>query len=801
MKKYILFFVAIVISLSMSAKKICIWREGAKVCELSIYANDSITFASDNPSAQKMCIWRNGVKLQELGIQESDSITYSIVPQFDYDNWRDQTTIQLYYDHTWNAIKLPWADVAVTTMPKAYRFPNREFTHDTVPKWELAFELCSDSTLQGVHMFGLWDWKSQTMRVYAYLEDQPNPSAKYCFYETTTTHALSVERDAMGWMPSDSIKKLHNWDASKLPAGASAPSDLWCQIMPIAGTLDGQVNRGWLCFEMNLSAGKSNLPKDGTINFAMYAVENLDITAAINLNVSLQSKNGQIVAPGNKQRKASGFWDMTGGFLGGLASAFTQAVSVGLSDGFGDWTHLAGWGVGIAGGLGSLLSGVGAGISAADEGDSTKYSLKLDFNGTVDGEFKGQLTTTTGTNVSPVSMYFDKFFGNILTHTPSQAPHVRKAAHDSISVGLWNLNRQPVLYVCRDAYNIISGPAGESLITFLDPTSIDVVINKTSQLFDTNSIDSITVVPYTFAFVNENYTMSAEPYYGFYNISRDSLPETNAMKEIFGLDNTSYLLTPDSAYYNSFTKGYYTYSGISSGFLSEYGLDEYNMVYSPAIILNNWDYFQTHKQTLNDISVGVVMEIKFKNGERRVFSERFLPEVKSFTMAEAQSMFERIYATAAPTTIDGYAAEFPLFEKQKAKALRMLNDAAHPLELYLSDMGLPVGGMLIHPYQNESNPGLVIVTSQMDLGHLYSCEQLAQLFGDLETIVHGDWKLYDERLKHIVTLTPMAGKHIATSDPTQDYVIGTGCVPASEEKIYIAKYMFNSLGKLVLIQE
>ncbi|MBO7457680.1 MAG: hypothetical protein J6T80_00290 [Paludibacteraceae bacterium] len=804
MKKYTFLLVAILFALCMNAKKICLWHEGSKLYELTVYANDSITFAADNPSGQTMCIWRKGNKLQEISIQENDSITYSIVPTFDYDNWRDQTTIPLYYNNQWNTVNLPWAEVAVTTMPKHYRFPNKEYIHDTVPKWELAFNLCDDPNLPGVHTFGLWDWRSQVMRIYSYLEEQPSQNAKYCFYEITTTDPLSLERDAMTWQPSSAIIADHHWDESKIPSSATAPSDLWCQLMPIAGTLDGQVNRGWLCFDMNLSVGKNKLPKDGTITIAMYAVQKIDLTGTMNLNVKLESENGQITIPGNKNKKASGYWAMAGGFLSGIASSFAQAVSVGLSDGFGDYTRLAGYTQGIAGGLGALFSGIGEGINAEHNKDTVHYSLQVDFHGTASGTFTGQLSTTTGTSVSPVTMSFNKFFGNALTGSHShQIAHARKTNNDSISVGLWNLKNQPVLYVCKDAYNMIVGPSGdESLISFLDPASIDVIINKANQLFDINSIDSIILIPYDFAFVNGDYNLSAEPYYGYYRIEQDTILKKRSMQNSIGLDISSYLLTKDTAF-NTFSKGKYAYSGISAGFLSNYGLEVYNLVYSPAIILQDRNYFDTVPQTLSEIGVGVVVEVKFKTGESRVFAERFLPEIKTFTMAEAPALIEQFQNLSAPTTLDGFAAACPLFEKQKQKALRMLYAAAYPIQLdYTEPPFLTlVAGLRVHPWQNDMSPGLVILPSKTDPGHRYSCQTLQQVFEEMESSAHGDWNLYDDRIKNIVTMVPLAGTAFKTSDPNHDFVIGSGCTSASGEEAYISLYQFDSEGYLTLITE
>lgn len=299
MRKAFLLLIAAAFAVSIYAQKLCIWREGGKLYELQLQVNDSLTF------------------------EMPDTSVVPVAPGFDYDHWREQTTIDL-YSHglcRWQTINLPWADVAVTTMPKAYRFPCYELNADSVPKWELAFNLFPDSTLDGVHMFGLWDKKGATMRIYSYNEEAPNQNAKYCFFEVVSSHSSFIERDAMTWMPSDSIIKNHNWNTTAIPEAAAQPNSLWCQVMPIAGTLDGQINRGWLCFDLNFSCGAFSVPEDGTLSFTLYGVQDVDLAGTASFNMVMHSDSSLITVPGNKNKAAAGYISAGAGAVSGITSA------------------------------------------------------------------------------------------------------------------------------------------------------------------------------------------------------------------------------------------------------------------------------------------------------------------------------------------------------------------------------------------------------------------------------------------------------------------------------------------------
>ena len=702
----LLFVIAVLCAVNINAQKMRIWRDGDNIFEFTIQKNDSITFVMpDQPD------------------DPGDTpVTPPTEADFNYDNWREKSSVKIYNNKygRWDEIYLPWAHAAVTTMPKTHRFANEE------EKWELAFNLLSDPKLLGVHMFGLWDRKASRMRIYAYVEEQSNPNANYCFFEVTSSETTFIERDAMTWMPSDSIIKKGNWKALGMPADAVVPSDLWCQVMPVTGTLNGQVNQGWLCFDLNFSAGNYTIPIGSTINFALYGVQNMDFSGSININEYMKTDSGTITIPGNKNREAGGWLKAVGNLISG--------VGTGIASGFSDNVGTGGKTGGIVQIVGSCVSFIGDGFNAYEEGEDHQYKVDLNFHTTGTDTFTGVLSSTEGTSFSGVSMDYMTFFGEILKHQSEAAGAPVKDSSSYISIGAWNLKNQPVLYVCRDAsYQVPLNEQDEqywgyhptALASFLDPTSIEIQFNKDSFLFDGSDIDTITIVACDFVFANDKYTMDAKPYYTFYDISRDSIDDV--LHWVFPLGEEwykKYLLDTTVTDYTTYRKAYdtYKYTGVATQLSSDYGMDAYNLIYSPAILPfhYNTDY------TLSEIGVTVMVEMTFKDGQKRIFAERFLPQIKTFNIADAKALKESFQTISAPTAMGDVPVQMPLFDMQEARALRMLEPMIEPLagpyplvyidaprfgsEYSRNGYWICGHGLRIREYQDEETPGIVIRT-------------------------------------------------------------------------------------------
>lgn len=697
MKKIYLLLFAALVAVNISAQQseqttLRYWRGGNKIMEFPISPNDSITFVlSDQPDDPDN---PGGGGDTPAGII------------FDYDHWRELDTIHIYEfnGHQWQPIALPWASEASTTIPDNYRYPNLEShidatKHDTFPTWQLAFNTCHNPLLEGVHMFGLWNEKSNVMRIFSYLEELPNPNAAYCFYRAVSSTPAFIDRDAMTWMPSDSLLHEGYWNNSALSGVATVPSTTICDLMPFA-TLksDGSeaftpVFPGWLAFDLPLATGEFDVPVGGSIKLYLEAVQSIDATGTVNFNQALAGSGtgtstgyengtckGGITIPGNDNKESAGYLTAFGSFIHDIGSAITSGVSAGNAD---DGAEI-GIGGAVIQAVGSIFTLVGNCKNADEEGEEKKYGLDfsskdttitdydlhLNFNGTITGQFDAQLTSTLASTAKPVTLTYDKFFEGVLDHLqPSQAAKMlqNNSNGTNLSLGIWNLKHQPVYYVYEKYDTQAAHPNGSTtLLSFFNPSSIELELNMDNPLFDANEIDSITLIAYDYAFVDGAYDLSAQPYYNFYRIP-NSLSLSNDPISYNGLSYTDFLLD-QSASYKTITKGDKSYTGIASDTLSAHGFGMYNMVYSPAI------HIQTNggnkNMNLSEISVAVIVEMTFKNGEKRLFAERFLPEVRSFSISDYRQ--GRVHIGNAPESINGIPLKCPMHEMQRQKAHRLI---------------------------------------------------------------------------------------------------------------------------------
>ena len=721
MRRIYLILVATLIAVSMSAQ-MRIWENGKVMITLDLTKIDSITFVKSGQDTV-------------TPVDPDTTATPSETISFNYNHWREVTKVKMFISDNggyWDSISLPWAPTSVTSIDSAYRKPNEE------EKWELAFNMLSDPSLEGAHMFGLWDRKAALMRIYAYLENQP-ASANYCFLQVTSSSTSFIDRDLMTWMPSDSLFRKSNWNNQALSADR-VPSTQTCQIMPITGTLNGQVNRGWLCFDMNFSAGNHSIPIQSTINFTLYAVENMDFSGLIEIDEYMKTQSGTITIPGNNNKEAGAWCRAVGSIFSGIGTGVATAFGKEASPG-----EIVGGALQIGG---ACFSFIGDGFYAYEEGEDMVYNIDLSFHTTGTDKFHGTLSQTTSTNMPPVTMEYGELFKEVIAHSndssASLAPRRSKknTNPDYITIGAWNLKNQPVLYVCNNAGFITPDNTALLFASFLDPSSIELDLNEDNIMFNIDDVDTVRLIAYDFAFVGDGYTMDNKPYYDFYGIAKDTITYDNIrhMPIPCGEEGYKSFLLDSSATYQTYTRdaaenSYNTYTGVTTDLPSEYGMDVYNLVFTP--IIGQHRFLGKLNDPFSRIGVSVVLELTFKNGEKRIFAERFLPQIKAFDYTQAQALKDSLQNIEAPITVDNIALEMPLFDMQKQKALRVLDNMPRANQKYTI---LPIEegyGLRVREYQDENTPGVVIVTKHS--GNHYKESVLLALHNYLNSLHNWDY--------------------------------------------------------------
>ena len=704
------------------------------------------------------------------GVMVANSSTNHGESRFNYDNWRTQTTIDVYDKNKkeCDEICLPWAKVTSTSMPSEYKHPEKEFLPDGTPRWELAFNFCDWVAIPGTDMFGLWDAHAQIMRIYTYIEQLPNQNAKSCFYSIRSTAPNYIDPNTRCWMPAEESIEGKTWP-SVISGNLPTPSQYSGEIMPITGTLDGEVNPGWVCYEINFSSSLAKVNNDDNITFTLLGVEDIKFTATMDLQGTMNSYGGKITIPGNKTKAAGGILSSIGGLFSGIASAIGAGAKIDGPAG------AAVAGVGI---FGAITSCVGGCLTASQEAKDKTYQLDINFNVSLEGEINGSLTTNLGTTVNAVQIDYDVLFGNIIEHRAKSL-----SQGDTFTMGLWNFKNTPVIYIADDAMFQYSDDGSGCYFntkglyhpSFLDPRSLELAINTDDILFPLEDISRLNVLAYDFVFVSDKYSLPAQPYYDYYGVPQDSFSYSNQKTHIVNCDLKLSMLDPEVQPENkTFTRNgqRYYYSG-TTDVNTDYGMDVYDMVCTP-IIHKMPNTTSTYK--FDQLGVVGVFEVEYKNGDKRVFADRFLPRIKAFHISEADSLKNVMSNASLTQTIAGISVENPLFEAQKSKAVRVLDSLsrhsiAYPaVELDNSVIGQNVG-IQIRAYSKESD-GIVIVTNE---NGSTSGEPTLKCLEWLHDVIEerGDWNAINNRLEELGMASLNMGYYF--KDGFQDiYNIQTG---------------------------
>ena len=639
----------------------------------------------DNPDPGKDVILDINPKM--LGGSSSSAFTPG--------NWYNCKAIAIYNKNTrsLDSIALPWADVTQTSMPDEYKRPDKEVINcwGKQHRWQLAFNTCDDSKVPGTDMFGLWDKGLQIMRIYVYLSEIPNQNASTCYMQVTTVGKL-CDDCTVGWMPSDSLQKV-NWEKTMNDDKIPTPAKGTLLIPPVSGELTGALSPGWICFELKFT-GLSNCNTGDVISISMQSVSRSDTrgTAVINGTVAA-TDSSYITVPGSKLKEGACIVNAFGDLFSSISSTIAGTIN--------SESAL----VGVFGGIGAAVSLAGGIMNGVAAGKDSKYKLHVSFNVNEKADINMTTISEQGTTLPSCSMYYRYMFGHLL-NTKADDTDV------DINLGVWNMKNNPVVYVCEDAlfYNDKNGSyyadydglsvtnemdADENLryITFLDPTSLQVMLNQDVQTFPYDSVESVRLLAYDFVFCDDSYTLPAKPFFDFYNMTRKDIKlttQTSTFIPVLDGDDKSMRLvecsdkdllldsqtdidyrTRNSIEITNDNNYVYKYGGIASSMKDEFA--SYNVVYSPIVYVprNNTNSYN-NLCYLENIGVSVVLELTIK-GKKFIYAERFLPRFQTFKQSDVAALKSRLSGATCPTTVDGKTVENPLFDQQIAKAVRILD--------------------------------------------------------------------------------------------------------------------------------
>lgn len=630
---------------------------------------------------------------------------------FNPENWFEVDEIDIYDRHI-NALRtvgLPWADPAPTAMPDDYRNVNK--SHDL---WQLCFNTCSNPNLPDTQMFGLFNKCNHTMRVFVYFIETPTDATTCYFVVSVPKNSAILAGDNLNWaIPLDVATS--NWVSPTQNLIQNMPVNLSSVVIPpVCGNIRGSLSPGWVAFDIKLSSSFENIEDilTKTSSHVQFSLLSCDITNTTGTqdfsNITMKSDEIKIMSPGSSTKRAALGCAAAGNFLQGITTSVANGVTIGQASG------PAGIVLGIVQGLGVCCNLASDCINADDAGkDQVAYTMTMDFHFGGKTEINTQSITYKGNNFTPITMSIGEMFKYLLYNKAPkrQSPQKGNSADEKINFGIWNLAQSPTIYVSKDVlfynesqygtdYNsdgntIESFGKDEKLryASFLDPSSIQVYINEDLTMFPHDKVKNLEVTAYDFIYEDNSFDRP-DMFYDLYKIKNDKMcltTEDNSWNYIFNGDSKSMqlvecddknlLLDPSNGKLTYKTMQYladdlenigytFKYGGVYSDFPDE--LASYNAIYDPIIYVPRSEN-GLYPVKPNFANLGVAVVISFDIDDMHYsFARRFLPEIKTFSKSDISNIRNRINNYNQKTK-DGLNADFKLFDKEKAKALRILD--------------------------------------------------------------------------------------------------------------------------------
>lgn len=664
-----------------------------------------------------------------------------------YENWFEGTDGSVYITvsdskNTWHTVALPWADNGQGTVPQSICDEMRLRKHE----WRLVYSTLGLEKTSGGNFFVLLNTKQQKLRFFYYIP------ARYIDNATSASFSLKVyNRNGKismalnGNEPVEMPDTVQNSGKVTLDNNYSNDGQK-IDLVPI-GTGSGDnfaITSGWTCFDAKVDHAYTDVSKE-----ALEDPETiLSLIPSTTMRADIKTKFVDVKTTGNLKLdgvsliRKGGAAQAIGTFFNGLGSNIFS-VGTGLSnvlnlpqsgDPTGGVMQVLG---GVMGFGGTLANTVAA---ASDSKQNFQGSATVDLKTT--GSLEGTITCTPITSLHALSFNASAFkydWSSLLKNPKKWTPdstntNTRTDANTNTDTntlptyGLINLKQNPVVYVSEDRllYNPAKYPAhyevdyngdlihcdtgdDEQLryISFLDPSSIEVLINKETMDFKFDYAEISTCL-----FVNsaptEQYT-EPSPYVGFYQLKNDDIRittndgsdsflrlfseedkqsmklvackneeiptvEVAEGKESIGGFTMSELACKDSTI-TSLEDGFkYRYYGLTGSFFN----GNKRIVADPIIYVptDKTQKFFFNKSNLGPVFMSLCARLIHKSDTTMlIVAKKFKPEVRAFKrseISEIRSRIEKCAPTVITTTKGTAPAEFIDIRWLKERAYKML---------------------------------------------------------------------------------------------------------------------------------
>ena len=606
-------------------------------------------------------------------------------------DWENMDSVQIFSEGSSRLVNLPWADESVTTLPQ-------EIRHDVkkADGWEMAFSVLNNAGLDDCNYFALYNKYLGTLRIFHYVTNSNTNGSKYSFTVNLGTSGTKNKYPfyhSLAYAIPDNHKSVSN-TKNLLSEDLANPSTFRSYFTPY--TTSSTLARGWTAFDIDMSAycpTNSSWLTSGD-EMSIWCKTELEQKISLEGTISANITGKYSSAEAKSVSSSSGVSSLlqkVGGMIGDVQSSSLTAIEKQLTgSSLSTYCRYLGTACNVAAYAYDYIMD-----NPYRENVIDSMPGKIEMSMTGDIDLSGYITSLATNSVTPLTMAVKRF-----------------ADYDShIGQGVWSLVEDPVVYVSDDRIMgdvrtinlsvLKDGTYGNSsvatnhlrMVSFFDPTSIKLNIN--TDVFPDVSDVRVTCEYGVYPSVEAGHTSN---YLDLMGITQPTMKivkddETTTFYQSQSSKNkTKYLCLPHTQFMATALEETTTNCAVVKQEGADYyyygrkaNTDGKDFIISPQVY---FPYTVTDKSSaysngqMPDFVVLVTLTFK-SNGKSFIFTQRFLPQVKSISFAdlktkyaELQSYSEKCKAGEAINILNnkaGIGVKHPYGDSSIQKTLDILN--------------------------------------------------------------------------------------------------------------------------------
>lgn len=563
-------------------------------------------------------------------------------------DWENAKEVEIYSDRASQWIPTPWADETITTLPENIRYDVKK-----KDGWEMAFSFMNRETFDDCNYFALYNRYLGTLRIFYYVTNPTTTGSEYAF-EVDMGSANKYNKfpfyHALAYGIPSNHTNLSN-TMNLLGKNVSSQFTFKSFFSTYKAMSSTALTKGWTAFDIDASAyspkGKRWVDSGEQLQIACRTELNQTVSLSGSLKANISGKYSSAEQTASATSGVSSTLQTIGSIVGDVQnSALTGIEQIVTGSSINTYCRYAGAACKVAAFAYDYLM---ENKYAENLTDSMPGKIEMSLTGDI--ELSGYIKSLSSNCIAPITLK-----GNSFKDT-------NKDTH--FGQGVWGLVTDPVIYVVEDCmmgnvshFNLSingDGTYGCSdaedynlrMISFLDPSSIQVCINK--DVFPDVSEVKATIDYGVYPDEEKGHTSK---YAELLGLNRPTIEIVKDAKSgIYRSKNANntvkYVHAPDTSFMSWFLGETLENCKVvkqAGADYSYYGkvvnAEGKNFIMQPQVC---FPIKKTNEGTLlcdgEMPDFVVLVTITFKsNGRTFMFSQRYLPEIKTLKRHEAKSM-------------------------------------------------------------------------------------------------------------------------------------------------------------------